>query len=638
MSDLVMCRLCLNGHTDSNDVFGEKLSAANVHSKLEKYLDLVVDTDDNITRSICEKCIDRLEDFHMFYEQVTQNQSVLRTIEQIEKQDQLTTIVNPTTDYIKIEMPNGTIITDGRQVYKIEGLSVISQTDCSENIVILGSKHVEEYTDQNVDQEKTLDSNVIVEEINETDEDLQEEEKEYEIVEISEQETEHIASSRQFEMDTELEMNTNKENSVHNRVTSSRASKRRKEDMPSEDLKMDYEDDSDSNDSYLFEQITPQHKIETESSNVKHEVDILDEEDDDNSEDGGDDNNARSVFPTELIRDSRLIIRGKRLMKYMSKFYRLTCDICPENSNTVFQKLKDLCDHYNEEHSIKGYVMCCGAKLIKPRAMAMHMCRHLQPEAFKCPECDKSMTHPKILQYHIQNHLPEEQRPLACPDCPRRFSYSSALVAHAISHQPENERAVHICDECGKSFSSPGRLSTHTSVVHTKHDEVYVCHICAKKFGCKGNLVYHLTTHQPRMHQVQCEQCDKWLKNKLCLRKHMIQHSGIKYLCQICSYSALNPQCLRNHMRVQHSDEKPFKCDLCEKTFKLKNTLLNHIVQHTGVKKFSCQFCSRTFASSGNYYSHRKRMHPQQLAILKSKQEEEERLLREEALLRKRLK
>lgn len=74
----------------------------------------------------------------------------------------------------------------------------------------------------------------------------------------------------------------------------------------------------------------------------------------------------------------------------------------------------------------------------------MHMARHLQPDAFQCPTCEKLMTCPKILQYHIQNHLPEKERPLACPVCPRKFSYSSALVAHAISHQPENERGVFV--------------------------------------------------------------------------------------------------------------------------------------------------------------------------------------------------
>lgn len=172
---------------------------------------------------------------------------------------------------------------------------------------------------------------------------------------------------------------------------------------------------------------------------------------------------------------------------------------------------------------------------------------------------------------------------------------------------------------------SAGRLSTHMNVAHLRQGQKYICEICSKKFACRSNLNYHMTTHQPKIRRVQCDTCGKWLKNELCLRKHMVQHSSIRYNCSICTYSALNRQCLQNHIKVQHSDEKPYKCNECDKSFKLKNTLISHMVQHTGVRKYVCQFCDRKFGSSGNYYSHRKRMHAQLLSELKLKQEQEER-------------
>lgn len=169
----------------------------------------------------------------------------------------------------------------------------------------------------------------------------------------------------------------------------------------------------------------------------------------------------------------------------------------------------------------------------------------------------------------------------------------------------------------------------------------YVCHECGKQFSCKGNLTYHLTTHE-QIHQVQCTVCEKWyeikidpihyfiqfinyfrLKNKLCLRKHMSQHSEIRHQCPSCTYSSVNLQCFRNHIRVQHSNDKPHVCNECGRSFKLKNTLLNHMVQHTGERKYSCEFCTKRFASSGNYYSHRKRMHPNELAEYNQKRAEE---------------
>lgn len=134
--------------------------------------------------------------------------------------------------------------------------------------------------------------------------------------------------------------------------------------------------------------------------------------------------------------------------------YILISENFRRSSKNIYKDLTLLCLHFNTVHGINGYVVCCGVKLIKLRAMALHMARHLQPDAFKCSICDKMMTCPKILQYHMQNHLPEQQRPLACRECPRKFSYSSALISHAISHKPESEREAHICDECGKSYAS----------------------------------------------------------------------------------------------------------------------------------------------------------------------------------------
>lgn len=115
------------------------------------------------------------------------------------------------------------------------------------------------------------------------------------------------------------------------------------------------------------------------------------------------------------------------------------------------------------------------------------------------------------------------------------------------------------------------------------------------------------------------------LKNKSCLRKHMYQHSTVRYTCSQCPYSALNQQCLKRHVKVQHSDDKPFECGDCGKAFKLKTTLVAHTFQHTGDRKYVCEFCDRSFVSNGNYYSHRKRMHPEELAAVQLQKEHERR-------------
>ncbi|XP_063709726.1 zinc finger protein 879-like [Culicoides brevitarsis] len=330
--------------------------------------------------------------------------------------------------------------------------------------------------------------------------------------------------------------------------------------------------------------------------------------------------------PKVLIRDAKLTVRGKELNKLMSDFYTLECDVCSKEGkrSKTYKDIYNLFNHYKSRHGIKGYVVCCGQRLFKARALALHMCRHLEPESFRCPDCNKMLTCPKILQYHRQNHLPEDQRPLACKQCPRRFSYNSALIAHSISHLPEDQRNSYSCSECGKSYCSAGRLSSHLNLAHSKTGEEFSCHLCQKRFTSKGNLSYHLTTHQPNLHSMQCKICEKWLKNKVCLRKHMIQHSAERLKCHLCSdYETVNKQCLANHIRIKHNDEKNFLCEICNKSFKLKNTLKNHLRQHTKETPYSCEFCKRKFTSSGNFYAHRKRMHAAQVQQLKEQKERE---------------
>jgi hypothetical protein len=267
-------------------------------------------------------------------------------------------------------------------------------------------------------------------------------------------------------------------------------------------------------------------------------------------------------FPKEMIKDSKLIIKGKELSRLIAKFYRLECNLCKRK----FRKFSAMINHFKNEHSTKGFVNCCGLKIVKIRQIALHMARHIQPDAFKCPKCEKLLTCPKILQFHIQNHLPESERTLKCPEpgCNRRFSYQSALVTHSVSHLPEEERTTFGCQTCGRKFSTSGRLSAHINVVHMKNSlkKEFSCEICSKNFLCKSNLAYHVTTHKNFEFQVQCLICNKWLKNKICLRKHMAIHSDIRHFCNLCEYSAVNKQCLINHIKTQHSDSKPHSCEV----------------------------------------------------------------------------
>lgn len=60
------------------------------------------------------------------------------------------------------------------------------------------------------------------------------------------------------------------------------------------------------------------------------------------------------------------------------------------------------------------------------------------------------------------------------------------------------------------------------------------------------------------------------------------------------------------HMIV-HSDVRPYKCNLCTKTFRSRSNLKVHKDEHEGIKRYSCSYCDRKFLVRGNMLKHVRR-------------------------------
>ncbi|XP_077288130.1 uncharacterized protein LOC143912703 [Arctopsyche grandis] len=126
------------------------------------------------------------------------------------------------------------------------------------------------------------------------------------------------------------------------------------------------------------------------------------------------------------------------------------------------------------------------------------------------------------------------------------------------------------------------------------------CEISSHTFLSKSKFVLH-TIEKP----FKCDICLKSFAHKSRLVRHEKLHTGIKpHKCDICFKSFTRKTDLVVHIR-SHTGEKPYKCDICLKSFTQKSNLVQHKVLHTGIKPHKCDICLKSFTQTSHLVQHK---------------------------------
>ena len=153
------------------------------------------------------------------------------------------------------------------------------------------------------------------------------------------------------------------------------------------------------------------------------------------------------------------------------------------------------------------------------------------------------------------------------------------------------------CSECDEIFRWRAEYRRHAELVHGQKitDPLVPCHICQKQIVAK-RLNEHIKSVHGNERPYKCDQCDKKFAKPSELRNHMRTHTGERpFTCEVCNASFTYSHILTRHKKY-HEGTKKFTCKICDKSFLQRNDLVKHNRIHSGEKPYSCNICGKDFA------------------------------------------
>ena len=142
----------------------------------------------------------------------------------------------------------------------------------------------------------------------------------------------------------------------------------------------------------------------------------------------------------------------------------------------------------------------------------------------------------------------------------------------------------------------------------------YDCLSCGKKFTQSSNLCQHISAVHEKKTPFKCELCDRSFKAKAVLMKHhrsihvepKVIKEKISYDCIHCEKKFNRSNNLKQHVSAVHEEKKPFKCELCDASFKAKAPLNNHqsSFHHSKPMPFTCKHCKEGFTRKDRWQKH----------------------------------
>ena len=176
----------------------------------------------------------------------------------------------------------------------------------------------------------------------------------------------------------------------------------------------------------------------------------------------------------------------------------------------------------------------------------------------KSPSSEKSKPGTLDVMHHGLKR-PKKIRKFRCKLC--------NVILYSRKEANDHHKKKHgkcYCNVCGHRCNTPSTLERHMYSHSEKKD--HVCRTCGEAFRFEGEWKQHRFKHR-RIAAFPCPKCPKRFMREGERTKHLKTHENILHSCEQCKYSTNDPCNLKQHRRV-HTDDEPYLCMACNRTFK----------------------------------------------------------------------
>ena len=289
-------------------------------------------------------------------------------------------------------------------------------------------------------------------------------------------------------------------------------------------------------------------------------------------------------------------------------------------------RISHVASHLAQKHDIHDFVCCfCPKKFENHIKRYRHIHMYHPPRPAKsidcqpCKECQLFITKRESVDHMEIEHGKRDE----CPFCPFKVGDEDLSRLHTIefacqsntrltgrrklkTHISKSHRTSFGCGRCGVNFTSK-----ETLIEHRKRDlkdsertvepckkinyepPTTICNLCGRK--TRSMVVHMATAHSDKPGDYECSFCQKRFNRPKDLRKHVakLHLPQMRHKCGICGKTFSDNEALKLHRKIH--DEPSIKCPQCDKLFKWKSNVIQHLRGCHYPPKYECLPCGQRF-------------------------------------------